>query len=85
MEFTYKTKGVCADSVKIDLEDGVVRSVEFDGGCSGNTQGIGKLVAGMKVSDIIERLDGIRCGRKPTSCPDQLAKALSSLESGNNQ
>jgi uncharacterized protein (TIGR03905 family) len=81
MEFTYKTKGVCADSVKIDLEDGIVRSVEFDGGCNGNTQGIGKLVAGMKVGDIIERLNGIRCGRKPTSCPDQLAKALSSLES----
>ena len=73
---TYKTQSVCSRSIDIDIEDNVVTSVKFNGGCAGNTQGIANLVRGMKVSEAIERLEGIRCGFKPTSCPDQLAKAL---------
>ena len=73
---TYKTQSVCSRSIDIDIEEDVVTSVKFNGGCAGNTQGIANLVKGMKVSEVIERLEGIRCGFKPTSCPDQLAKAL---------
>ena len=76
MEFSYKTKGVCARSILIDVEDDTVKGVRFEGGCSGNTQGVATLVEGMKVDDVIERLSGITCGRRATSCPDQLAKAL---------
>ena len=73
---TYKTQSVCSRSIDIDIEGDVVTSVKFNGGCAGNTQGVANLVKGMKVSEVIERLEGIRCGFKPTSCPDQLAKAL---------
>ena len=73
---TYKTQSVCSRSIDIDIEEDVVTSVKFNGGCAGNTQGVANLVKGMKVSEVIERLEGIRCGFKPTSCPDQLAKAL---------
>lgn len=76
MTITYKTKGVCSTKMTIVVEDGVVASLKVDGGCSGNLQGISRLVAGMKVEDVIGRLDGIRCGFKSTSCPDQLAQAL---------
>lgn len=76
MEYTYKTSGVCSRSIKVVVEDDIVKSVKFEGGCNGNTKGIESLVAGMKVSDVIERLQGITCGFKGTSCPDQLAKAL---------
>ena len=72
----YTPKGVCTRKMSIDVEDGVIVDVAFIGGCSGNTQGVGALLKGMKVEDAIERLDGIRCGFRSTSCPDQLAKAL---------
>ena len=74
---TYNTKGVCSRQIQIDIEDGIVKAVTFLGGCSGNTQGVAALVAGMSVDEAISRLSGIRCGFKPTSCPDQLAVALS--------
>ena len=72
----YKTKGVCASAVYFDLVDGKITGAKFTGGCSGNTQGVCALVEGMDAKEAIKRLSGIRCGFKPTSCPDQLAKAL---------
>lgn len=72
----YKPTGVCSKEINIELDGDVIKSVKFTGGCSGNTQGVAALVAGMKVSDAISRLEGIRCGMRETSCPDQLAKAL---------
>lgn len=80
MEYSYKPEGVCCKNMKIQVEDGKVVSVQFIGGCSGNTQGIGKLVEGMDVKDVIKRLEGLRCGARSTSCPDQLAQALKSNE-----
>ena len=74
--FTYQTRGVCSRSIDIAVEDGVILEVTYHGGCSGNTQGVAALVKGMKIEDAIERLSGIRCGFKSTSCPDQLAGAL---------
>lgn len=79
MTIDYKTKGVCSRRMLIQVEDGVVQDVKIEGGCSGNLQGISVLVKGMKVDDVIARLEGIRCGFKPTSCPDQLAKALKQI------
>ena len=76
MKYTYRTKGTCSRSITFDIEDGVVRNVQFEGGCNGNLKGIGAIVDGMKVEDVIDKLSGIRCGLKPTSCPDQLAKAI---------
>ena len=72
----YKPTGVCSKEINIELDGDVIKSVKFTGGCSGNTQGVAALVAGMKVSDAISRLEGIRCGIRETSCPNQLAKAL---------
>ena len=72
----YKTKGVCSQKIHFDIEDHKVRNVSFLGGCSGNLQGISRLVEGMDVDEAIQRLDGIHCGPRPTSCPDQLARAL---------
>lgn len=72
----YNTKGVCARSISFDIEDGVVKNVNFVGGCNGNTKGIASLVEGMKVEDVIAKCKGITCGYKATSCPDQLATAL---------
>ena len=72
----YKPTGVCSKEINIELDGDVIKSVKFTCGCSGNTQGVAALVAGMKVSDAISRLEGIRCGIRETSCPDQLAKAL---------
>mgnify|MGYP002517605756 FL=1 len=80
MQFSYKTNGVCSRNILIDVEDGIVKSVRFEGGCNGNTKGISALVVGMKVEEVIKRLEGIRCGFKGTSCPDQLAQALKSME-----
>ncbi len=77
MQYTYKTNGVCARSITFELEGDTVKNVKFVGGCSGNTQGVAALVEGMKKDEAIARLSGIRCGFKGTSCPDQLAKALS--------
>lgn len=73
----YKTSGVCSKEISYDIdENGCIHNVSFLGGCNGNLKGIGSLVEGMKVEDVIARLDGIQCGSKGTSCPDQLAKAL---------
>ncbi len=76
MQISYKTKGVCSRGILIDVEDDIVKSVRFDGGCSGNTQGIAMLVEGMQVDDVINKLQTIKCGFKNTSCPAQLAEAL---------
>ena len=76
----YKTQGTCSRAIIIDVEDDVITSCKFVGGCAGNTQGVAALVVGMKVDEAVERLGGIRCGFKTTSCPDQLAKALKSEE-----
>ena len=76
MKYTYRTKGTCSRSITFDIEDGVVRNVQCEGGCNGNLKGIGAIVDGMKVEDVIDKLSGIRCGFKSTSCPDQLAQAL---------
>ena len=72
----YKTRGTCSQLINLELDGDVIKSVEFIGGCDGNLQGISKLVTGMEAEDAINRLEGIQCGFKPTSCPDQLAKAL---------
>ena len=72
----YKTKGVCSRMIIVDTEDGVITDCKFVGGCAGNTQGVAALVVGMKVEDAISKIKGIKCGFKPTSCPDQLAEAL---------
>lgn len=76
----YKTQGTCSSAIDLEVEDGVIKSVAFTGGCHGNLQGISRLVEGMQVEDAIARLKGIRCGFKNTSCPDQLARALESLQ-----
>ena len=76
MQFEYKTKGTCSQKIFFDIEDGKVKNVQFLGGCNGNLKGIGQLVEGMDVDDVIARLEGTTCGMKSTSCPDQLAKAL---------
>lgn len=72
----YQTKGTCSSAIDVEVKDGIIESVSFTGGCNGNLKGIAALVKGMEVKDAIERLSGITCGFKSTSCPDQLAKAL---------
>lgn len=72
----YKTKGTCSQSIDFDIKDGKVYNVKFYGGCDGNLKGIGSLVEGMEVAEVVKRLEGTTCGFKNTSCPDQLAKAL---------
>ena len=74
--YTYTPKGVCSRRMTVELEDGVIRDVRIEGGCNGNLQGISRLVVGMRAEDAIARMRGIHCGGKPTSCPDQLAAAL---------
>ncbi len=76
MTYRFPTRGVCARSVSFDLKDGQVYNVQFEGGCNGNTKGVGALIEGMDAQEAIRRLSGIRCGFKATSCPDQLAQAL---------
>ena len=76
----YQTRGTCSRAINVEVEDGIVKSVEFEGGCNGNTKGIAALVAGMDVDDAISRLEGTTCGFKSTSCPDQLAQALKLYE-----
>ena len=76
MTIHIRPQGVCSQEMQIEVEDGVVRRMEVTGGCSGNLQGISSLVEGMPVDEVIRRLEGIRCGFKPTSCPDQLARGL---------
>ncbi len=77
MKYTYSTQGTCSRLIEIELdENGIIDNVTFIGGCHGNLQGISSLVRGMRPDDVIKRLEGIRCGMKPTSCPDQLCRAL---------
>lgn len=79
MTVTYRPKGVCSQNFVIDVEDGKIQSLEVTGGCSGNLQGLSALLRGMDVEEAIARLEGIRCGIKSTSCPDQIAQALKTL------
>jgi uncharacterized protein (TIGR03905 family) len=76
MKFKYKTHGTCSNSILFEIEDNKVHNVQFVGGCSGNTQGVSRLIEGMDVNEAISRIEGIHCGPRPTSCPDQLATAL---------
>ena len=79
MTTVYRPKGVCSREFQIETEEGVIRSIQIVGGCDGNLKGISSLLQGMKVEDAISRLEGIRCGWKPTSCPDQIAQALKTI------
>ena len=81
MHYTYRPRGVCSQKMDFELEDGKIRSVQVTGGCDGNLKGIASLVAGMDIDEAIRRMEGIRCGFKPTSCPDQMAKALRAFPS----
>ena len=76
MQFEYKTKGTCSQMIFFEVEDGKVHNVSYLGGCNGNLQGIGKLVEGMEIDEVISRVECIHCGSKPTSCPDHLSTAL---------
>ena len=78
MKTIYETNGTCSKAIELDVDDatGIINSVQFIGGCPGNTIGVAQLVRGQKMEDVIQKLEGITCGVKPTSCPDQLAKAL---------
>ena len=76
MHYEYKTKGTCSREIHFDVENSIVKNVIFIGGCNGNLKGIGALVEGMNVEDVIAKVEGIHCGSKTTSCPDQLAQAL---------
>ena len=76
MQYTYKTSGTCSREISFEVENGKVKNVQFFGGCNGNLKGIGALVEGMDIDEVIARVEGIHCGMKSTSCPDQLAKAL---------
>ena len=82
MQYEYTTKGTCSRSILFDIEDGKVKNVQFIGGCNGNLKGIAALVEGMDVADVIARVEGIHCGMKSTSCPDQLAQALRAAQNG---
>ena len=82
MLYTYKTQGTCSRKIEIELEGDRIRSVRFEGGCNGNLKGLGALTADMPVDEVIDRLSGIRCGFKQTSCPDQLARALRAYKAG---
>ncbi|MBF7095726.1 TIGR03905 family TSCPD domain-containing protein [Alkalibacter mobilis] len=79
MSYVFKTSGVCAREIEIELEGNYISSVEFIGGCAGNALGISSLLVGMEIGEVIERLSGISCGNKISSCPDQLAKALEEI------
>lgn len=82
MKTVYETQGTCSRAIMIDYDEqtGIVNEVQFVGGCNGNTKGIGALVKGMKAEDVVARLEGVTCGMKPTSCPDQLAQALKQIK-----
>ena len=79
MKYNYVPRGVCSRNIEIEIEDGIIQSVKYTGGCNGNTQGIGALIEGMKVEEAIKRLKGIDCNGRGTSCPDQLAIALEKI------
>lgn len=85
MQFEYRTHGTCSQLINFDLDGDIVRNVRFTGGCNGNLQAVSKLVEGMTVSQIVDKLSGIRCGAKPTSCADQLSRAVrAALEAQSN-
>ncbi len=79
----YKPTGVCSQLISFEIDGNTIKSVQFTGGCAGNTQGVARLIEGMDIDDAISRLDGIKCGFKPTSCPDQLAQALKKYKESN--
>ena len=79
MDYTAKTKGTCSREINFTIENGILKNVSFLGGCNGNLKGIGSLVEGMKIEDVIKKLEGIDCSGRGTSCPDQLAKALKNV------
>ena len=79
MHYEYTTKGTCSRSILFDIEEGKLKNVQYIGGCNGNLKGIGSLVEGMQIDEVITRLEGISCGGKGTSCPDQLASALKQI------
>lgn len=81
-EYKFKTKGTCSTAIVVGIEDGIIQHVRFTGGCPGNLAGISTLVKGRGVKEVAELLRGIRCGSKPTSCPDQLAQALLAIAEG---
>ena len=80
MQYTYKTKGTCSQMINFEVNDNIVTNVTYYGGCNGNLKGISKLVEGMNIDEVITRLEGIHCGMKATSCPDQLAQALKEVK-----
>ena len=82
MQYDYKTSGVCSQRILFDVENNKVMNVQFIGGCNGNLKGIAALVEGMDIDDVITRVEGVTCGMKKTSCPDQLAQALKSAKNG---
>lgn len=82
MKYQYRTEGTCSQAIEFEIEDGILKNVQFYGGCNGNTQGVARLVEGMKAEEVAERLGGIRCGFKPTSCPDQLSRAIKAAMDG---
>lgn len=84
MQYIYNTKGTCSRQIIIDIEDNKIENVVFVGGCNGNLKGINSLTKGMTIDDVITRLQGITCGFKPTSCPDQLATALKQIKEKTN-
>ena len=79
MKNTYKTTGICSTQISVEVDDGIVTAVSFEGGCEGNLQGISSLAVGMKATDVVKRLEGTDCNSRGTSCPDQLAKALKEI------
>ena len=83
MEYTYKTRGVCSQMIRFEIEDNKVHGVQFFGGCNGNLKGIAALVEGMDIDQVIEKIEGTKCGMKSTSCPDQLAQALKQAKAEN--
>ena len=79
MKYSYNTNGTCSRVIDFEVENGILKNVRFTGGCHGNLQGITALVEGLEIEDVIQKLEGIRCREKPTSCPDQLANALKEI------
>ena len=82
MQYEYKTSGTCSQRILFEIEEGKLKNVQFLGGCNGNLKGIGSLVEGMDIDEVIARLEGTTCGMKATSCPDQLAQALKAAKAG---
>ena len=76
MHYSYRTSGTCSSMIDFDIIDGKIHNIAYTGGCNGNTKGLSAMVVGQKADEVIRRLQGIRCGMRPTSCPDQLAEAL---------